>query len=125
MENSISRKSAELLEKMGWYALLAIALYVIVQLGTQVALADSGSDIFGDIKKLLEDYLKGTLGVIFALLILLVGVTRSIMTGSLFYLIVSLGTCIVLYYAPTVIESLMDSTLTDVDAITTLPIITD
>ncbi|MBO5566951.1 MAG: hypothetical protein J5934_07015 [Succinivibrio sp.] len=126
MENSIKTyRYAQFFEKLGWYALAAVVLFVVSKMAISISIADTGSDIFGDIKKLLEEYIKGTLGVIFALLILLVGVSRSIMTGNMFYLIVAIATCIVLYYAPTVFESLMDSTLTPADVISTQPVITD
>ena len=78
---------------------------------TQAALATGGDAEFGDIYQKLTDWAQGTLGKLLALICIVVGMAITVTRGSLIWAVIGFGMCLVLYNAPTIIDSLMDATI--------------
>ncbi len=91
--------------------LMVMAGCVALLCAAGTASATGGSDIFGDIKSMIETYMKGTLGVIISLLVFLVGAVQAIRTSQVYFVIIGIGLAIILYNAPAVIDALMDATV--------------
>lgn len=90
-----------------------IALYLILN----PAMAESGSDVFGEIKKVLVDYMKGTLGSVIAISVILTGLFAAVKTQSLWSVAIGFVVALSLYYSPAIVDNVMDDTGAGVDTI--------
>lgn len=94
-----------------WLVAGGITLGLFVGLMASLAFAGTGGEELQPIWQMLTDFIKGTLGRIITLLIIIVGITAGILTQSLGAFAVGLGAGIGLYFSPQIIESLFSATL--------------
>ena len=95
----------------GTGAALAATLMVGALLAPEAALAGTGGTEFDDVWDTLVDWTQGTLGRIIAIAIIIVGGCIGVVRQSLMTFAVGLAMGMGLYNAPTIIESIMGSTL--------------
>lgn len=86
------------------------------------AMASGGDAEFGDIYNKLTEWSQGTLGKLLALICVVVGTAYTVSRGTLIYAVIGVAICLVLYNAPTIIDSLMDAAVPVEQAVTELPI---
>jgi conjugal transfer pilus assembly protein TraA len=85
----------------------------------EAAMAGTGGAEFDDVWQTLVDWTQGTLGRIIAIGIILVGACVGVVRQSLMTFAVGLAMGMGLYNAPTVVESIMGSTLSHIAAMPT------
>lgn len=84
----------------------------------QSAGATGGEEEFGEIYDKLTEWSQGTLGKLMALLCVVVGTAYTISKGTLIWAVLGVAMCLVLYNAPTIIDSLMGATLPLIETVT-------
>ena len=73
-----------------------------------IAQATGGEDVFGDFYQRLVEWTQGYIGRFVALLTFVIGGFASLITRSLFYVVIGVGTALIMYGGPGIIDSIMD-----------------
>lgn len=90
-----------------------ILLYILTIAGIYFAingsaLASGGEAEFGEIYQKLTDWAQGTLGKLISLTCIVVGMAIGVVKTSLIWVVIGIAMCLILYYSPSIIDSLMD-----------------
>ncbi len=81
---------------------------VSAMLACNTAFADGGNEIFGDIKDFVVTNMKGTLGSLIALSLVLCGSFIAVKTQSFWAFVMGIVMAIGLYNSPTIVNNIMD-----------------
>lgn len=108
IETNSNLKSHSKLGKNLKTGLLAVAGVSAFMLMSQNAMADGGNEIFGDIKDFVVTNMKGTLGSLISLSLVLCGCFIAVKTQSFWAFIMGIVMAIGLYNSPTIVDNIMD-----------------
>lgn len=108
IETNSNLKSHSKLGKNLKTGLLAVAGVGAFMLMSHSALADGGNEIFGDIKDFVVTNMKGTLGSLISLSLVLCGCFIAVKTQSFWAFIMGIVMAIGLYNSPTIVDNIMD-----------------
>lgn len=96
--------------------MMTAALAVALILGfTASAWAGSGGEEFSSVYDTLVDWSQGTLGRIISITMILVGMGMAVVRMTLVMVVVAIGGGLILYNAPTVIESIQTAAVLTAD----------
>lgn len=110
IETNSNLKSHSKLGKNLKTGLLAVAGVSAFMLMSNSAMADGGNEIFGDIKDFVVTNMKGTLGSLISLSLVLCGCFIAVKTQSFWAFIMGIVMAIGLYNSPTIVDNIMDDT---------------
>lgn len=108
IETNSNLKSHSKLGKNLKTGLLAVAGVSAFMLMSNSAMADGGNEIFGDIKDFVVTNMKGTLGSLISLSLVLCGCFIAVKTQSFWAFIMGIVMAIGLYNSPTIVDNIMD-----------------
>lgn len=110
IETNSNLKSHSKLGKNLKTGLLAVAGVSAFMLMSNSALADGGNEIFGDIKDFVVTNMKGTLGSLISLSLILCGTFIAVKSQQFWAFIMGVVMAIGLYNSPTIVDNIMDDT---------------
>lgn len=110
IETNSNLKSHSKLGKNLKTGLLAIAGVSAFMLMSNSAMADGGNEIFGDIKDFVVTNMKGTLGSLISLSLILCGTFIAVKSQQFWAFIMGVVMAIGLYNSPTIVDNIMDDT---------------
>ncbi|MGN0896392.1 MAG: TraA family conjugative transfer protein [Succinivibrio sp.] len=110
IETNSNLKSHSKLGKNLKTGLLAVAGVSAFILMSNSAMADGGNEIFGDIKDFVVTNMKGTLGSLISLSLILCGTFIAVKTQQFWAFIMGVVMAIGLYNSPTIVDNIMDDT---------------
>lgn len=110
IETNSNLKSHSKLGKNLKTGLLAVAGVSAFMLMSNSAMADGGNEIFGDIKDFVVTNMKGTLGSLIALSLILCGTFIAVKTQQFWAFIMGVVMAIGLYNSPAIVDNIMDDT---------------
>lgn len=110
IETNSNLKSHSKLGKNLKTGLLAVAGVSAFMLMSNSAMADGGNEIFGDIKDFVVTNMKGTLGSLIALSLILCGTFIAVKSQQFWAFIMGVVMAIGLYNSPTIVDNIMDDT---------------
>lgn len=110
IENNSNLKSHSKLGKTLKTGLLAVAGVSAFMLMSNSAIADGGNEIFGDIKDFVVTNMKGTLGSLISLSLILCGTFIAVKSQQFWAFIMGVVMAIGLYNSPTIVDNIMDDT---------------
>lgn len=110
IETNSNLKSHSKLGKNLKTGLLAVAGVSAFILMSNSAMADGGNEIFGDIKDFVVTNMKGTLGSLIALSLILCGTFIAVKSQQFWAFIMGVVMAIGLYNSPTIVDNIMDDT---------------
>ena len=110
IETNSNLKSHSKLGKNLKTGLLAVAGVSAFILMSNSAMADGGNEIFGDIKDFVVTNMKGTLGSLISLSLILYGTFIAVKTQQFWAFIMGVVMAIGLYNSPTIVDNIMDDT---------------
>lgn len=110
IETNSNLKSHSKLGKNLKTGLLAVAGVSAFMLMSNSAIADGGNEIFGDIKDFVVTNMKGTLGSLISLSLILCGTFIAVKSQQFWAFIMGVVMAIGLYNSPTIVDNIMDDT---------------
>lgn len=110
IETNSNLKSHSKLGKNLKTGLLAVAGVSAFMLMSNSAMADGGNEIFGDIKDFVVTNMKGTLGSLISLSLILCGTFIAVKSQQFWAFIMGVVMAIGLYNSPTIVDNIMDDT---------------
>ena len=110
IETNSNLKSHSKLGKNLKTGLLAVAGVSAFILMSNSAMADGGNEIFGDIKDFVVTNMKGTLGSLISLSLILCGTFIAVKSQQFWAFIMGVVMAIGLYNSPTIVDNIMDDT---------------
>lgn len=110
IETNSNLKSHSKLGKNLKSGLLAVAGVSAFMLMSNSAMADGGNEIFGDIKDFVVTNMKGTLGSLISLSLILCGTFIAVKSQQFWAFIMGVVMAIGLYNSPTIVDNIMDDT---------------
>lgn len=110
IETNSNLKSHSKLGKNLKTGLLAVAGVSAFMLMSHCAMADGGNEIFGDIKDFVVTNMKGTLGSLISLSLILCGTFIAVKSQQFWAFIMGVVMAIGLYNSPTIVDNIMDDT---------------
>lgn len=110
IETNSNLKSDSKLGKNLKTGLLAVAGVSAFMLMSNSAMADGGNEIFGDIKDFVVTNMKGTLGSLISLSLILCGTFIAVKSQQFWAFIMGVVMAIGLYNSPTIVDNIMDDT---------------
>ena len=110
IETNSNLKSDSKLGKNLKTGLLAVAGVSAFMLISNSAMADGGNEIFGDIKDFVVTNMKGTLGSLISLSLILCGTFIAVKSQQFWAFIMGVVMAIGLYNSPTIVDNIMDDT---------------
>ena len=110
IETNSNLKSHSKLGKNLKTGLLAVAGVSAFILMSNSAMADGGNEIFGDIKDFVVTNMKGTLGSLISLSLILCGTFIAVKSQHFWAFIMGVVMAIGLYNSPTIVDNIMDDT---------------
>lgn len=110
IETNSNLKSHSKLGKNLKTGLLAVAGVSAFILMSNSAMADGGNEIFGDIKDFVVTNMKGTLGSLISLSLILCGTFIAVKSQQFWAFIMGVVMAIGLYNSPTIVYNIMDDT---------------
>ena len=110
IETNSNLKSHSKLGKNLKTGLLAVAGVSAFMLMSNSAMADGGNEIFGDIKDFVVTNMKGTLGSLISLSLILRGTFIAVKSQQFWAFIMGVVMAIGLYNSPTIVDNIMDDT---------------
>ncbi|MDY6246524.1 MAG: TraA family conjugative transfer protein [Succinivibrio sp.] len=108
IETNSNLKSHSKLGKNLKTGLLAVAGVSAFILMSNSAMADGGNEIFGDIKDFVVTNMKGTLGSLISLSLILCGTFIAVKSQQFWAFIMGVVMAIGLYNSPTIVDNIMD-----------------
>lgn len=108
IETNSNLKSHSKLGKNLKTGLLAVAGVSAFMLMSNSAMADGGNEIFGDIKDFVVTNMKGTLGSLISLSLILCGTFIAVKSQQFWAFIMGVVMAIGLYNSPTIVDNIMD-----------------
>ena len=108
IETNSNLKSHSKLGKNLKTGLLAVAGVSAFILMSNSAMADGGNEIFGDIKDFVVTNMKGTLGSLISLSLILCGTFIAVKSQQFWAFIMGIVMAIGLYNSPTIVDNIMD-----------------
>lgn len=110
IETNSNLKSHSKLGKNLKTGLLAVAGVSAFMLMSNSAIADGGNEIFGDIKDFVVTNMKGTLGSLISLSLILCRTFIAVKSQQFWAFIMGVVMAIGLYNSPTIVDNIMDDT---------------
>ena len=110
IETNSNLKSHSKLGKNLKTGLLAVAGVSAFILMSNSAMADGGNEIFGDIKDFVVTNMKGALGSLISLSLILCGTFIAVKSQQFWAFIMGVVMAIGLYNSPTIVDNIMDDT---------------
>ena len=110
IETNSNLKSHSKLGKNLKTGLLAVTGVSAFMLMSNSAIADGGNEIFGDIKDFVVTNMKGTLGSLISLSLILCGTFIAVKSQQFWAFIMGVVMAIGLYNSPTIVDNIMDDT---------------
>ena len=110
IETNSNLKSHSKLGKNLKTGVLAVAGVSAFMLMSNSAMADGGNEIFGDIKDFVVTNMKGTLGSLISLSLILCGTFIAVKSQQFWAFIMGVVMAIGLYNSPTIVDNIMDDT---------------
>lgn len=110
IETNSNLKSHSKLGKNLKTGLLAVAGVSAFMLMSNSAMADGGNEIFGDIKDFVVTNMKGTLGSLISLSLILCGTFIAVKSQQFWAFIMGVVMAIGLYNSPNIVDNIMDDT---------------
>ena len=93
--------------KTGLLAVAGVSAFILM---SNSAMADGGNEIFGDIKDFVVTNMKGTLGSLISLSLILCGTFIAVKSQQFWAFIMGVVMAIGLYNSPTIVDNIMDDT---------------